>query len=124
VISDLEPELLVENEMANTKTSNIIKSWLEEIMRDSTESQNATVPQFTIRDADNCLEFLKGMAEQGVYELDLSSVDEIDTVGIQLLLAFQKKAAKSDAQLSLSNVSEEVFEIITSYNLKGRFLIN
>lgn len=124
-----EPELLLKNKIVSGKTSDILNSWLEEIMHDSenensTKSQDITMQPFTINNAEQSLLFVKDLAENGIFKLDLAAMNEIDTVGIQLLLALQKKAAQNDTKLSLSNVSEEVSEALTFYNLKDRFLIN
>ena len=92
-------------------------------MQDSTASQDTALPNFTIHDADNCLAFIKQAAEKRQFTLDLSAMDEIDTVGIQLLIALNKKAIRHQQKLILQKPSRSVMDLITLYNLSDQFVI-
>jgi anti-sigma B factor antagonist len=55
------------------------------------------------------------------FELDLSAVEEIDSSGIQLLLAFKNSAKKDGKQMNLISVSEPVAEVMAVLNIKDQF---
>jgi anti-sigma B factor antagonist len=55
------------------------------------------------------------------FEIDLSAVEEIDSSGIQLLLAFKNSAKKDGKQMNLISVSEPVAEVMAVLNIKDQF---
>ena len=90
----------------------------------STENTGEGLPQFTIHDADNCLAFIRDAAKKKTFELNLSSVDEIDTSGVQLLIALNKEAQACQKKLVIEHASAQVREIFELYNLTDSFIIN
>lgn len=60
--------------------------------------------------------YRQALLEQGrgcvAMEVDLAGVTEMDTAGLQLLIALSKQTAKTDTVLFLSNLSERVAEVL------------
>ena len=54
-------------------------------------------------------------------EVDLSQVSEIDSAGIQLMVAAKREAAARNKLLRFTNHSPAVFDIIELYDLSGHF---
>ncbi len=54
-------------------------------------------------------------------ELDLSAVEEIDSAGIQLLLALRRELMLKKKELKLTSVSSVVNNLMESYELKEYF---
>jgi anti-sigma B factor antagonist len=52
------------------------------------------------------------------FEIDMSTVNEIDTAGIQLLLQFKKKAAQEERSMQLSDCNEQVCDLLDLYQLQ------
>ena len=52
-------------------------------------------------------------------EVDLSQVTEIDSAGVQLLVAAQREAVLLDKSLRFSSHSQAVFDILELCNLTG-----
>ncbi len=55
------------------------------------------------------------------FELNLEAVEEIDSAGIQLLLAFQRELTRTDRQLTLTGASGVVVDLIRNYGISDRF---
>jgi anti-anti-sigma factor len=55
---------------------------------------------------------LDAMGKDGDMEVDLSRVSEIDSAGLQLMLAAKREAAAHDRQLLFTGFSQAVLEII------------
>ena len=58
-----------------------------------------------------------------VFEFDLSAVEEIDTSGIQLLLAFNTEVLSKKKQLAISAMSGPVEKLFNTYEIKDHFTI-
>ena len=54
-------------------------------------------------------------------ELNLSAVEEIDSSGVQILLALSKNAKKDGKQVVLSELSAPVTEIMDMLNIRSHF---
>ena len=54
-------------------------------------------------------------------EVDLSRVSEIDSAGIQLMVAAKREAAARNMSLRFTNHSAAVFNLIELYELSGHF---
>jgi ABC-type transporter Mla MlaB component len=55
------------------------------------------------------------------FDLDLSAVEEIDTAGIQLLLALRLELISKNKELKITSVSAVVAELMASYSLNSLF---
>ncbi|MFT4711624.1 MAG: anti-anti-sigma factor [Candidatus Azotimanducaceae bacterium] len=71
--------------------------------------------------ASNLAEIKSYYAEHSHLELNLSAVEEIDSSGIQLLLALKKSAAKDGKQLVLNGISTPVAEVMDVLNIRSYF---
>lgn len=60
---------------------------------------------------------LTALREQPALELDLSGITEIDSAGIQVLMAAKNFARAGGQQLQLANHSAPVLELIEIYDL-------
>jgi anti-sigma B factor antagonist len=79
-------------------------------------------PDMTIYCAANNLAEIKGYyAEFNHFELNLSDVEEIDSSGIQLLLALRQSAAKDGKQVFLNAISNPVAEVMDVLNIRSHF---
>lgn len=91
----------------------------------STEA--ATVPlriegELTIYRASGIKEILVAASGSGgCLELDLSAVSEIDTAGIQLLMAAKRRKAQHGGELALTGHSPAVLDAFALYDLAGYF---
>lgn len=55
------------------------------------------------------------------FEVDLSAVEEIDSSGIQLLLALKHSSVKDGKQMTLNSASSPVSEVMEVLNIKDQF---
>lgn len=55
------------------------------------------------------------------FEVNLSAVEELDSSGIQLLLALKHSAEKDGKQVTLNSASSPVNEVMDVLNIKGQF---
>lgn len=60
--------------------------------------------------------FLTGL-EQGATTVDLSEVGEIDTTGVQLLIALRKQANAEGKQIDFINAGSEIKELVAQFRL-------
>ncbi len=69
----------------------------------------------------------QGLAEEmeiyDRFELNLAEVEEIDSAGIQLLLALKNELMKKKKELKLTAMSGAVTKLIDSYGIGDRFNI-
>ncbi len=76
----------------------------------------------TIYTAEAMLEgFMPYINDYKDFELDLSSIDEIDTAGVQMLLQFNKKAKQSEKAVCMTAISQSVQDVLGVYHLNDRF---
>jgi len=68
-------------------------------------------------------ELSKDMGSYQILNLNLQHVEEIDSAGIQLLLALDKELSQKNKSLTLISVSGAVNKLIESYGLSDRFAI-
>ena len=57
------------------------------------------------------------------FELDLSNVNEIDSAGIQLLLALKHALTKETKKFTLTSVSISVSQLMNTYGIGGDFTV-
>ncbi len=55
------------------------------------------------------------------FELDLTQVEEMDSAGVQLLLALKTELMRQKKQLQFTQVSSVVTQLLGSYGLRERF---
>lgn len=55
------------------------------------------------------------------FALDLSDIEEIDSAGVQLLLALKNELMQQQKELVLSAISGPVDKLLTSYGIKEQF---
>jgi|GEM_PF-1165609 len=55
------------------------------------------------------------------FELNLAQVEEMDSAGVQLLLAFKSELMREKKQLRLTHMSPVVTQLLASYGLGERF---
>jgi len=55
------------------------------------------------------------------FELNLSQVEEIDSAGIQLLLAMKNELSRTNKQFKLTAVNGTVAQLLDIYNLTEHF---
>ena len=76
----------------------------------------------TIYSAVNNLSELKEYYPQfNNFEVNLSAVEEIDSSGVQILLALVQNAKKDGKQVVLSEISAPVTEIMDMLNIRSHF---
>jgi len=68
-------------------------------------------------------ELSKNMDSYQTLALNLQNVEEIDSAGIQLLLALDKELSQKNKSLKLTSMSGAVNKLIESYGLSDRFPI-
>ena len=71
----------------------------------------------TIFNAMSTQEVLVKALSDGQAEFDLSDVGEIDSSGLQLLIALRKQADKDGKVVKFHSVSEPVMELIKQYGM-------
>jgi len=78
---------------------------------------------FTIFEvAEYTPQLLAALAQaESVLELDVSSVDEIDTAGVQLLLLIRQEAVRQNKQCLFSQASAAVQKVIDLLQLQADF---
>jgi anti-sigma B factor antagonist len=64
---------------------------------------------------------LGALAEATEMEIDLSSVAEMDTAGLQLLILVKRESLKAGKPLRLTGHSEASLDVLDRYNLAGYF---
>ncbi len=64
---------------------------------------------------------LDALAQSDEIELDLSSVSELDTSGVQLLMLLKREAVEAGKALTLSRHSPAVLEVFELLGLSGWF---
>ena len=69
------------------------------------------------------LAFEKTFDDYHCFELNLSGVEEIDSSGIQLLLALRKELALRDKEFRIMAPSNEVDKFLDAYEIRDKFLI-
>jgi len=57
------------------------------------------------------------------FELNLEKVEEIDSAGIQLLLALRKELMQQEKELKLTSTSSVVSKLIDSYGINDHFIV-
>lgn len=78
--------------------------------------------EMTIYQAAALKEMLQAALEQGTeLDIDLSAVSEIDTAGVQLLIAAKKTAQAAHKELRLTAHSAAVMEVFEMFDLGGWF---
>jgi anti-sigma B factor antagonist len=55
------------------------------------------------------------------FELSLAKVEEVDSAGIQLLLALSTELEKRNKQFKVTEVSGAVSKLLATYNISDRF---
>ena len=65
-------------------------------------------------------DFLEAANDSKELHVDLSQVEDIDTSGVQNLLALMRWAEKEEKQLSLNSPSQTVLEVLTLLNITER----
>ena len=68
-------------------------------------------------------EMSKALDSYTRFELNLGSVEEVDSAGIQLLLGLQREVKRQDKELKLTVMSAPVTKLITMYGLANSFEI-
>lgn len=71
--------------------------------------------------AKNHQALVKFYADYDRFEIDLSGVEDIDSSGIQLLLALKYSAEKDGKQVILSSASVPVNEVMDLLNITDQF---
>jgi anti-sigma B factor antagonist len=66
-------------------------------------------------------ELMNALAGAEDLEIDLASVTEIDTAGVQLLILLKREASRQGKRLALTGHSPAVMELTELYNLAGWF---
>lgn len=64
---------------------------------------------------------LDALAEATEMEIDLSSVAEMDTAGLQLLILVKRESLRAGKALRLAGHSEVTLDVIDRYKLAGYF---
>ncbi len=65
-------------------------------------------------------ESLEYFSSQNVLQVDLAGVTHSDTAGVALLIEWMRMAKQRDAQLSFSNIPEQMWAIIEVSDLGSR----
>ena len=66
------------------------------------------------------LRLLDALEQPGDVEVDLSSVSEMDSAGIQLLIAAKREAALRERTLRFSGHSRAAFDLLELYDVAGQ----
>ncbi|NMG04379.1 STAS domain-containing protein [Azoarcus taiwanensis] len=78
--------------------------------------------ELTIYSAAECKDaLLAALEESDGLEIDLGSVTEIDTAGVQLLILLKSEAKRAGKTLTLSRHSAAVIDLTELFNLAGWF---
>lgn len=76
----------------------------------------------TIYEAEAFQQALTPLLDQeGILELDLGRVSEIDSAGVQLLLLLKRERGKADLETHLINHSDAVLDVFQLMDLTGHF---
>ena len=65
-------------------------------------------------------QLLDALEQPGDVEVDLSSVSEMDSAGVQLLIAAKREAALHARTLRFSGHSRAVFDLLELYDVAGQ----
>lgn len=86
-------------------------------------SREALTGELTIYRAAELQQQLQAALQHGggSLEVDLSGVTELDTAGLQLLIALKKSAQEAGGQLSLTGHSAAVIEVFELCNVAALF---
>ncbi|MFA5242035.1 MAG: STAS domain-containing protein [Sulfuricella sp.] len=57
-------------------------------------------------------------AEDGIWELNLAGVEDVDSAAVSLLLEWARQAAQRGRQLQLHNLSENLQSLLKVYDVK------
>jgi len=75
----------------------------------------------TIYVIENLKEGLEKVIDAGeIFELNLAELEEIDSAGIQLLLAFGDELTKKEKTLKITAMSDSVSKLVESYGISDR----
>lgn len=66
-------------------------------------------------------QFLDALDTASELEIDLSGVSEIDSAGIQLMVAAKKEAMSREKSLRFTGHSPAVYEVLELFELSGHF---
>lgn len=89
---------------------------------ESMPSRLALAGELTIFTAQACKEqLLAALAGGEAVEVDLSAVTEIDSAGLQLLIAAKREAAARNQALQFAGHSSPVVDLLDLCNLAGHF---
>ena len=70
--------------------------------------------------ADICRQLLGALESAQEVEVDLSEVTEMDSAGMQLMVAAKREAAQRESQLRFTGHSPAVFDVLELCNLSGQ----
>ena len=70
--------------------------------------------------ADNHKSLTEFYTEFSTFEVDLSPVEEIDTTGVQMLLALTHSAAKDNKQVFFHSPSDSVNDVLNILSVKDQ----
>lgn len=74
--------------------------------------------EFTIYRIAELKAQLSALLEQEIYlEIDLAAVEELDSAGVQLMLALQRESRRLGKMLSFSHAGAPVAQVLDLYNL-------
>lgn len=65
-------------------------------------------------------QLLDALEQPGDVEVDLSAVSEVDSAGIQLLIAAKREAVLRERTLRFSGHSRAVFDLLELYDVAGQ----
>lgn len=71
--------------------------------------------------AEHKSQLLDHLTDCAEVELDLSGVEEMDSAGLQILLALKREADRLGRGLRLTNHSQAVFEVLELLNMQAYF---
>lgn len=60
-------------------------------------------------------------ADFNSFDIDLSEVDEIDTTGVQILLALKAQVELKEGSLVLSNITPAIKDVLEVFEIKSMF---
>ena len=68
-------------------------------------------------------QLLQALEQPGALHLDLHSVDDMDTAGMQLLVLAQRECERLGKSLVLQYPSESVMDVLLMYRMESAFVI-
>lgn len=78
--------------------------------------------EWTIHAIAQQRETVLALVNEGQYVFDASGITDLDTAGLQLLLAAQRSIAQLGQELELLQISAAVREVLRSYGLDANLL--